>query len=46
MKYYPEITNKIVIEYVMDKDRKGLMDFYLYTINKFYKEYSLNWIDM
>ena len=46
MKYYPEITNKILIEYIMDKDRKGLMDFYLYTINKFYKEYSLNWIDM
>ena len=46
MKYYPEITNKILIEYIMDKDRKGLMDFYLYTINKFYKAYSLNWIDM
>lgn len=36
----------IISEYIVTKDRNGLIDFYLYVLHEYYKEYSLNWIDM
>lgn len=46
MKYHPETTNKILVNYVVDGDRNGLMDFYLYVIHGFYKKYYLDWMDL
>lgn len=46
MKYHPETTNKILVDYVVEKDRNGLMDFYLYVIYGFYKKYFLDWLDL
>lgn len=39
MKYDIEKMNKILIEYISNVDRNGLMDFYLYMINGYYKNY-------
>ena len=46
MKYHPETTNKILVDYVVEKDNNGLIDFYLYVIHGFYKKYFLDWIDI
>ena len=45
MKYNPETANKILVDYAVEKDRNGLMDFYLYALYGFYKKYFLDWMD-